>query len=175
MLLFSVPYFNFKNSRSGNTITSLSSAINEKMPIFPTQQKRCATAYWSCLCMADWYFEIFGDFSVYRFQSKSSNSPGFFLYPFWGEKKWGDELELTLKGTRGINVVYLQSTVKHDGETPANATQHKLPFRAAGHVSLGRVRPLQPHALNASTPLHVSACELRYPGKKTAGKGLQSL
>ena len=112
--------------------------------LFLTQQKRYATAYWACLSMADWYFEISGDFSEYLFQSSIRAQASFCTH--LGGKKWGDDLELTLKGTCGKSVMYLQSTIKHEGETPANAIHTKPLFRAAEHVGLGRVTPLQPHA-----------------------------
>lgn len=112
--------------------------------LFLTQQKRYATAYWACLSMADWYFEISGDFSEYLFQSSIRAQASFCTH--LGGKKWGDDLELTLKGTCGKSVMYLQSTIKHEGETPANAIHTKPLFRAAEHAGLGRVTPLQPHA-----------------------------
>lgn len=77
---------------------------------------------------------------MYLFQTKSPIFSGFFLHPFWDETASGEELELTLKRTCGIYAVYLQSTMKDQGETPANVTRMNQLVGAVGYLSPGKAQ-----------------------------------
>lgn len=89
---------------------------------------------------------------MYLFQTKSLIISCFILHPLWNENVKVDKLELTVRSSRAVDVVYIPSTVTEDGDLPANAMCLNQLTWSRGHISPGQAPSSHPGTAPSTSP-----------------------